>query len=172
MHHCTVDNWRAGFEALAGTKAPGVDGSTKARYGQNLEANLQARHQKLHQSAYRPQPVRRVEIPKADGTRRPLGISCIEDKIVQEMTRRFLDAISEPVFLDISYGFRPGRGCHDALRQLNHEVMREPVNWIVDMDLAQFFDTMPHTEILAVLSEQIADQKFLRLIARMLNAGV
>jgi RNA-directed DNA polymerase len=172
MHHFTVDNLRACFEALDGTKAPGVDGITKAMYGQNLEANLQALHQKLHQRAYRPQPVRRVEIPKADGTRRPLGISGIEDKIVQEMTRRLLDAIYEPVFLDISYGFRPGRGCHEALRQLNHEVMREPVNWVVDMDLAQFFDTMPHTEILAVLSEQIADQKFLRLIARMLKAGV
>jgi RNA-directed DNA polymerase len=172
MHHFTVDNLRACCEALDGTKAPGVDGITKAMYGQNLEANLQALHPKLQQRSYRPQPVRRVEIPKADGTRRPLGLSGIEDKMVQEMTRRLLDAIDEPVCLDCSYGFRPGRGCHDALRQLNHEVMREPVNWVVDMDLAQFFDTMPHTEILAVLSERIADQKFLRLIARMLKAGV
>jgi group II intron reverse transcriptase/maturase len=172
MHHVTGDNLRACFEALDGTKAPGVDGITKALYGQHLEANLRALHQKLHQRSYRPQPVRRVEIPKADGTMRPLGISCIEDKIVQEMTRRLLDAIYEPVFLDISYGFRPGRGCPDALRQLNHEVMREPVNWIVDMDLAQCFDTMPHPESLAVLSERIADQKVLRLIARMLKAGV
>jgi group II intron reverse transcriptase/maturase len=172
MHHVTVDNVRACFEALDGTKAPGVDGITKAMSGQKLEANLQARHQTLHQRSYRPQPVRRVEIPKADGTMRPLGISCIEDQSVQEMTRRLLDAIDEPVFLDISYGFRPGRGCHDALRQLNHEVMREPVNWMVDMDLAQFFDTMPHTGILAGLSEQIADQKVLRLIARRLKAGV
>jgi RNA-directed DNA polymerase len=172
MHHYTVDNLRACFEALDGTKAPGVDGITKAMYGQHLEANLQALHQKLHQRSYRPQPVRRVEIPKADGTMRPLGISCIEDKIVQEMTRRLLDAIYEPVFLDTSYGFRPGRSCHDALRQLNHEVMREPVNWMVDLDLAQFFDTMPHAEILAMLSERIADRAFLRLIARMLKAGV
>ncbi|HSF33595.1 MAG TPA: hypothetical protein VLK82_24395 [Candidatus Tectomicrobia bacterium] len=102
MHHCTVDNLRACFEALEGTKAPGVEGITKAMYGQNLEANLQALHQKLHQRSYRPQPVRRVEIPKGDGTMRPLGISCIEDKIVQEMTRRLLDAIYEPVFLDTS----------------------------------------------------------------------
>jgi RNA-directed DNA polymerase len=102
MHHFTVENLRACFEALDGTKAPGVDGITKAMYGQNLEANLQALHQKLRQRSYRPQPVRRVEIPKADGPMRPLGISCIEDKIVQEMTRRLLDAIYEPVFLDIS----------------------------------------------------------------------
>jgi RNA-directed DNA polymerase len=102
MHHVTVDNLRACVEALDGTKAPGGDGITKAMYGQHLEANLQALHQKLHQRSYRPQPGRRVEIPTADGTRRPLGISCIEDKIVQEMTRRLLDAIYEPVFLDIS----------------------------------------------------------------------
>ena len=102
MHHVTVDNVRACFEALDGTKAPGVDGITKAMDGQHLEANLQALHQQRHQRSYRPQPVRRVESPKADGTMRPLGISCIEDKIVQEMTRRLLDAIDEPVFLDIS----------------------------------------------------------------------
>jgi RNA-directed DNA polymerase len=87
------------------------------------------------------------------------------------MARRILEAIYEPVFIETSYGFRPGRGCHDALRQLNHEVMSESVNWIADMDMAKFFDTMPHSEILAVLSERIADQRFLRLIARMLKAG-
>jgi RNA-directed DNA polymerase len=172
MHHFTVDNLRACFESLDAKKAVGVDGVTKAMYGQDLEANLQDLHRRLHQMAYRPKPVRRVEIPKEDGSTRPLGISCVEDKIVQEMVRRLLEAIYEPVFIDTSYGFRPGRSCHDALRQLNHEVMSEPVNWLLDMDLARFFDTMPHTEILAVLSERIADQKVLRLIARMLKAGV
>lgn len=172
MHHYTVDNLRACFETLDGTKAPGSDGVTKAMYGQHLEANLRALHQKLHQMSYRPKPVRRVEIPKEDGSMRPLGISCTEDKIVQEMTRRILEAIYEPVFLDTSYGFRPGRSCHDALRRMNQEVMSAPVNWIADLDLAQFFDTMPHREILAVLAERIADQQFLRLIARMLKAGV
>jgi RNA-directed DNA polymerase len=172
MHHFTVDHLRACFEALDAKKAVGVDGVTKAIYGQDLEANLQDLYRRLHQMAYRPKPVRRVEIPKEDGSTRPLGISCVEDKIVQELVRRLLEAIYEPVFIDTSYGFRPGRSCHDALRQLNHEVMSEPVNWLLDMDLAKFFDTMPHTEILAVLSERVADQKFLRLIARMLKAGV
>jgi RNA-directed DNA polymerase len=172
MHHFTVDNLRACFDSLDWNKAVGVDRVTKAMYGHNLEANLQELHRRLHQMSYRPQPVRRVEIPKDDGSTRPLGISCFEDKIVQEMARRILEAIYEPVFIDTSYGFRPRRSCHDALRQLNHEVMSESVNWIADMDMAKFFDTMPHSEILAVLSERIADQKFLRLIARMLKAGV
>jgi group II intron reverse transcriptase/maturase len=172
MHHCTVDNLRACFASLDGKKATGVDGVTKARYGEHLEANLQALHQKLHTMAYRPQPVRRVEMPKDDGRTRPLGICCVEDTIVQEMARRILEATYEPVFIDTSYGFRPGRSGHDALRQLNHEVMSAPVNWIADLDLAQFFDTMPHREIRTVLAERIADQRFLRLIARMLKAGV
>jgi len=115
--------------------------------------------------------VRQVEIPKEDGSKRPLGISCLEDKIVQEMTRRILEAIYEPVFINSSYGFRPKRSCHDALRQLNTEVMGEPVNWVADIDLAKFFDTMPHQEILTVLGLRIKDGKFLRLITRMLKAG-
>jgi RNA-directed DNA polymerase len=172
MHHFTVHNLRACFTALDGTKAPGVDGVTKAMYAQDVEENLQALHRHLHQMSYRPQPVRRVDIPKEDGTTRPLGISCTEDKIVQEMTRRILEAIYEPLFLETSYGFRPGRSCHDALRRLNREMMSAPVDWILDMDLARFFDTMPHTELRAVRAERIADQRFLRLIARMLKAGV
>jgi len=171
MHHFNVDKLRACFAALDGRKAPGVDGVSKDDYAQDLESNLQGLAQKLQQHSYRPQPVRRVEIPKADGTMRPLGISCTEDKIVQEMARRVLDAIYEPVFLDTSYGFRPGRSAHDALRRLNQEVMSQPVNWIADVDLAQFFDTMPHQEILAVLAKRIGDHQFLRLVARLLKAG-
>ena len=120
MHHFTVDNLRVCFDSLEWHKAVGVDGVSKAMYGHNLEANLQALHRHLRQMSYRPRPVRRVEIPKDDDSTRPLGISCLEDKIVQEMARRILEAIYEPVFIDTSYGFRPGRSCHDALRQLNH----------------------------------------------------
>ena len=109
-------------------------------HGQDLEANPQDLHWRLHQVAYRPKPVRRVEIPQENGSTRSLGISCVEDTIVQAMVRRLLEAIYEPVFLDTSCGFMPGRSCHDALRQLNHEVMSEPVNWLLDMDLTKFFD--------------------------------
>src|SRR4029450_8776537 len=97
MHHFTVDNLRACFAALDGTKAPGVDGITKEMYQQHLEANLQRRHQQLRQMSYRPQPVRRVEIPKEDGSTRPLGISCTEDKIVQEMAPPILGEVQQPV---------------------------------------------------------------------------
>jgi group II intron reverse transcriptase/maturase len=171
MHHYSVENLRACFQSLD-NKAPGIDGVTKLEYGQNLEENLQALYQKLSQMSYRPQAVRRVEIPKEDGSMRPLGISCVEDKIVQEMTRRVLEAIYEPVFLKCSFGFRPNKGCHDALRQLHQEVMGQPVGWIADLDLAQFFDTLPHQEILKVLAQRIRDRRFLQLIARMLKAGV
>jgi group II intron reverse transcriptase/maturase len=172
MHHFSVGNLRACFESLAANKALGVDGVTKAQYRQDLEANLQELHRKLHQMSYRPQPVRQVQIPKEDGSMRPLGICCTEDKIVQELTRQILEAIYEPVFIETSYGFRPQRSCHDALRQLNKEVMSRPVNWIADIDLAKFFDTMPHQEILAVLELRIKDRKFLRLISRMLKSGI
>lgn len=172
MHPLTVDNLRACFEAPDGTKAPGVDGVTKAIYGQNLEANRQELHRKLHQMSYPPQPVRRVEVPKEDGTMRPLGMSCTEDKIVQEMARRILEAIYEPVFVDTSYGCRPGRSGHEALRQLNQEVMSALVNGIADLDLAQVFDTILPTEILTVRSERSADRRSLRLSGRLLKAGV
>ena len=172
MHHYSVENLRTCYRSLDATKAPGVDGVTKAAYGEHLEDNLRELHRRLRQMSYRPQPVRRVEILKEDGTMRPLGISGIEDKIVQEMTRRILEAIYEPVFLKTSFGFRPGKSCHDALRQLNQEVMSQPVNWIADLDLAQFFDTMPHIEILTVLRARIKDRRFLQLMARMLKAGV
>jgi len=115
MHHFTEENLRACFESLNGKKATGVDRVTKEEYGENLEENLKDLVGRLRRMSYRPKPVRRVEIPKETGKTRSLGISCLEDKIVQEMARRVLEAIYEPVFIDTSYGFRPGRSCHDAV---------------------------------------------------------
>ncbi|MDJ0703411.1 MAG: group II intron reverse transcriptase/maturase [Leptolyngbyaceae cyanobacterium MO_188.B28] len=172
MHHYSVENLRVCYESLDGKKAIGVDGMSKEEYGEQLEGNLEDLHRRLRRMAYRPQPVRAVEIPKENGSMRRLGISCTEDKIVQEMTRRILEAIYEPVFIETSYGFRPKRSCHDALRRLNKEVMDKPVNWVADLDLAKFFDTMPHKAIVTVLRIRIKDEKFLRLIIRMLKAGV
>jgi RNA-directed DNA polymerase len=172
MPHCTVEHLRGCCATLDGTKAPGVDGVTKAMDAHNREAHLQALYQKRRQRSYRPQPVRRVEIPKEDGTRRPLGISCTEAKIVEELTKRLQESIYEPVLLDTSYGFRPRRSCHAALRPLHHEVRSTPVDWLLAMDLARFFDPIPHREMLAVRAERIADRAFLRLIARLFKAGV
>lgn len=172
MHHFTVENLRSCFHSLKKTKATGVDGITLEKYGENLDGNLKALVEKLRRMSYRPKSVRRVEIPKPDGKTRPLGISCTEDKIVQEMARRVLEAIYEPVFVETSYGFRRNRSCHDALRRLNVEIMQRPVNAVVDLDVAQFFDAMPHKIILDILAERIGDKKFLHLIARMLKAGV
>lgn len=172
MHHFSEANLVSCFLELDGKKALGMDKVSKAEYGQNLEENLITLVSSLKKMSYRPKPVRRVEILKEDGTTRPLGISCFEDKIIQEMTRRILEAIYEPVFIDTSYGFRPGRSCHDALRRLDNELMSKPVNWLVDMDISKFFDTMPHDEILNVLSERISDRRFLRLISRQLKSGI
>ena len=172
MHHYSMENLRTCYESLDGKKATGIDGVTKAQYGEKLEENLEDLHLRLRRTSYRPQPVRTEEIPKEDGSMRRLGISCTEDKIVQEMTRRILEAIYEPVFMETSYGFRPKRSCHDALRRLNKEVMDQPVNWVADLDLAKFFDTMPHQAIITVLKIRIKDEKFLRLIIRMLKAGI
>src|SRR5215470_13838375 len=122
----------------------------------------------------------RTDPTRYDGSRFPRrtarrglwGLAARKIRSSRKRARRILEAIYEPVFLETSYGFRPGRSCHDALRQLNQEVMTKPVNWVADLDLAQFFDTMPHAEILAVLAQRIADTTFLRLMARLLKTGV
>ena len=120
--------------------APGPDGITLAEFPEHFRASWPDIEQQLLEGTYQPGPARRKSIPKEDGRTRPLGISCLEDKIVQEMARRTLETIYEPLFIETSYGFRPKRSCHDALRQVNHEIMSERVNWIADLDLAQFFD--------------------------------
>lgn len=172
MHHFSEENLRECFEGLDGKKAVGTDGISKAEYGLNLGENLRRLVESLKEMSYRPKPVKQVEIQKEDGSLRKLGISSTEDKIIQDMTRRVLEAIYEPVFMETSYGFRPGRDCHDALRKLDNELMTKPVNWIVDMDISKFFDTIPHDQILNVLSERISDKRFLRLITRQLKSGI
>jgi retron-type reverse transcriptase len=142
MHHFTAEALAACFHELAGRKAVGVDGVSKAEYAARLDLNLQELVARMRQMAYRPEPVRRVWIPK-DGqpqATRPLGISTLEDKIVQKMMQRVLEAIYEPLFLDCSYGFRPGRGCHDALRALHHHLFRYEVETVIDVDLAGYLD--------------------------------
>ena len=139
MHHLTIDLLEQSFRALSHQAAAGADEVTWAEYETQLRDNLERLHHRVQDGTYRPQPARRVLIPKEDGSERPLNILCLEDKIVQQAVVTVLNAIYETDFLGFSYGFRPGRGPHDALDALIVGIERKPVNWILDMDIRKFF---------------------------------
>jgi RNA-directed DNA polymerase len=157
---------------LKTNKAPGIDGVRLEEYEVNKDANIKGLIERMKLWKYRPQPTRRAYIPKSIGGMRPLGIPAIEDKIVQMGIKKILEAIFETDFLDVSYGFRPNRNCHQALDVLANAVMTKPVNVIVDMDIEKFFDTIDHKWLMKCLEQRIADTNLLRLIGRFLNAGI
>ena len=134
LHHVDVDRLRDAYRALSPKAAAGVDGETWESYGQNLEENLRDLHDGVQRGAYRAKPSRRVYIPKADGRLRPLGIAALEDKIVQRAVVEVLNAVYEADFLGFSYGFRPGRGPHDALDAVTVAIENTKVNWVLDLD--------------------------------------
>ena len=172
-HLLTEDFLRACFWELKRDKAPGVDGVRVEEYESDLEENLEDLVERLKAKRYRPQPVRRVYIPKGDGRLRGLGIPTVEDKIVQMGIKKILEAIFEVDFLDgVSYGFRPGKSAHDALDALDKTVMTKSINCVVDMDIEKFFDAIDHGWMMRCLKQRIADSSLLRLIARFLKAGV
>src|SRR5689334_19753844 len=140
LHHVDVEALERAFRRQKRQASAGVDGVTVAEYEQNLEANLQNLCARVHTGRYRPKPVRRVYIPKADGGRRPLGVPTLEDKIVQGAVAETLSAIYEADFLGFSYGFRPGRNPHRALDALQTALMTERINWVLDADIRSFFD--------------------------------
>jgi RNA-directed DNA polymerase len=160
------------FRELEADRACGIDGMTVKDYGQNLSGNLAGLVQRLKTMSYRPQPVRRVYIPKANGGKRPLGIPAVEDKIVQMGLKKVLEPILEVDFLPCSYGFRPGKSCHQALDEAYLTIMTQPVNWVVDMDIKSFFDTVDHTWMVRCLEQRIRDRRLLRIVVRFLKAGV
>ena len=160
------------FEHLGSGKATGVDGVSVESYGRHLEKRLKRLLERLHRGAYHPQPSRRHWIPKGNGRQRPLGIPATEDKLVQRALAAVLTEIYEEEFYDFSYGFRPGRGCHDALRGLARHISHNKVNWIVEADIKGFYDNIDHECLLKMLSERVSDERVLRLIRRMLRAGV
>src|SRR6202795_2065130 len=139
LHHINLDLLRLSFYALKRNAAPGVDGVTWQDYEANLESNLLDLHSRVHRGAYRAQPGRRKYIPKPDGRQRPLGIAAVEDKILQRAVVAVLNTIYEEDFLGFSYGFRPKRSQHDALDALIVGISRKKVNWILDLDVGNFF---------------------------------
>src|SRR6185436_4809592 len=160
------------YRSLRRDAAVGVDDVTVEEYGGQLAANLQALRAKMKAEQYRHQPIRRVNIPKENGATRPIGVSTVEDKIVQGALREVLEAIYEQDFLDCSYGFRPGRRAHDALRAIDHAVHRNEVNWILEADITSFFDSLARTELMKMLQTRVADGSLLRLIGKCLHVGV
>jgi RNA-directed DNA polymerase len=173
LHHVTVDLLRQAFLALARRAAPGVDGVTWQDYEANLEGNLQRLHARVHRGTYRAQPVRRRFIPKPGSDKgRPLGIAALEDKIVQRAVVTVLNAIYEEDFLGFSYGFRPGRGQHDALDALSVAISGTPVNWILDADIRSFFDGLSQEWLVRLLEHRIGDERIIRLVRKWLGAGV
>lgn len=172
LHHVTVDLLRDAYSWLEPDAAPGVDGLTWQAYGQNLEANLVDLHGRVHRGGYRARPSRRRYIAKPDGRQRPLGIAALEDKIVQRAVVEILNAIYEEDFLGFSYGFRPGRGQHDALDALAVGIGRRRVNWILDADIATFFDAVSHDWLIRFLEHRLGDARMIRLIRKWLRAGV
>jgi len=172
LHHVDLDRLRAAYRALSPRAAAGVDGVTWQSYGQDLEGNLRDLHARLHRGAYRARPSRRAYIPKADGRLRPLGIAALEDKIVQRAVVEVLNAVYEVDFLGFSYGFRPGRGQHDALDALAAGILKRKVNWVIDADIRDCFTGLDQSWLVRFLEHRIADRRVLRLIQKWLRAGV
>ena len=172
INHVNYETLAAEHRRQKSGKASGVDKVTKEEYGKNLDENLKDLVSRMKKFAYRPQPVRRAMIPKANGKLRPLGIPCYEDKLVQGVMAHILNEVYEPRFLDCSYGFRPERGVHDAIKRVNDLVMFKKVNYILDCDIKGFFDNVDHEWLMKFLEHDIADKNFLRYIVRFLKAGV
>jgi RNA-directed DNA polymerase len=174
MHHFNEGSLKECFYELDGKKAVGIDGVDKETYGKDLDQNIPNLIARMKTMSYRPGPVREVLIPKEGkpGATRPLGISGFEDKIVQKMMQQILESIYEPLFLACSYGFRPGIGCHDAIKGLQQYLYESEIQTVIDIDLKNFFGTIDHKILEDILKEKIKDTKFMRYISRMFKAGV
>ena len=171
-HLMDVPALRRVYRRMRKDAAVGVDGVTKEQYGQDLESNLRDLHARLVSKRYRHQPIRRVHIPKDKGKTRPIGVSAFEDKVVQDALRQVLEAIYEQDFLPCSYGFRPRRSAHDAIRALDRVVHRGKVSWILEADIVSFFDSLDRTKLKEMLQIRVADGSLLRLIGKCLHVGV
>jgi RNA-directed DNA polymerase len=172
LHHISTDLLEQAFLELKEDAAAGVDGLRWQDYAADLERNLAGLHARVHRGAYRAQPSRRVYIPKPDGRQRPLAVAALEDKIVQRATVAVLNAIYEEDFLGFSYGFRPGRGAHDALDALAVGINSRRVNFILDADIRSFFDEVSQDWLIRFVEHRIGDKRIIRLIQKWLKAGI
>ena len=172
LHHIDTGLLERAYRWLQRDAAAGVDGMTWAEYGEGLADRLADLHGRVHRGSYRAQPSRRSYIPKPDGRQRPLGIAALEDKIVQRAMVEVLNAIYEADFLGFSYGFRPGRGQHDALDALAVGIESQAVNWILDADIKGFFDNISHEWMMRLVEHRVGDRRVLRLIRKWLKVGV
>lgn len=160
------------YSELKKNKASGTDGVSLEEYGLSLQDNITNLHERMLRMSYRPKPVRRVNIPKDNGKTRPLGIPTVEDKIVQQAVTKILQSIYEPQFLDMSFGFRPGRSCHEALERVDFSIYARATSFIIDADIKGFFDNVKHDWMIKFLEHRIADRRLLRFVARFLKAGI
>src|SRR5215208_5807723 len=172
FHHLSIEQLEDSFDELKQNAAPGVDGLTWEAYDADLERNLADLHSRLHRGAYRALPSRRMYIPKSDGRQRPLAVAALEDKIVQRAVVALLNAIYEEDFLGFSYGFRPGRGAHDALDALCVGIHGKKVSFILDADIRSFFDEISQEWLIRFLEHRIGDRRIIRLIHKWLKAGI
>ncbi len=170
-HLLDVDFLRGCYFELGRDRASGIDGVSWQEYGKPLEENLANLVERMKAKRYKPQPAKRVYIPKNNTEKRPLGLPALEDKIVQKGIARILEAIYEVDFLDCSYGFRPKRGCHQALNAVDKTIMTKPINHVIEADIKGFFDNVSHPWMMEFLQVRIKDPSFLLLISRFLKAG-
>tara|TARA_R110001632_G_scaffold1501_1_gene6620 strand:- start:29 stop:1333 length:1305 start_codon:yes stop_codon:yes gene_type:complete len=172
FHHLTQTLLEQSFWKLKRHSAAGCDGVTWEKYELDLHDHLEQLHHRLQNGRYKPKPARRVFIPKEDGSQRPLSIICLEDKIVQQATVQVLNQIYEVDFMGFSYGFRPNRGQHDALDAISVGIMKSKVNWVLDLDISRFFDTVEHDWLLKFIQHRVQNKRLLRLINQWLKVGV
>ncbi|KJV77275.1 reverse transcriptase family protein [Rickettsia hoogstraalii str. RCCE3] len=172
VHHVNKENLIRCYKELKKNRACGIDEVTVKEYGKNLEENVENLVQRLKDRSYRASAVRMVYIPKINSReKRGLGISTVEDKIVQLAVKKLLEAIYEQDFLKCSYGFRPNLSCHSVIKALNEIVMKKPINYVVEVDIRKFFDNINHYWLQRCLEERILDKNFMWLIRRLLKAG-
>ncbi|MGI6647130.1 MAG: group II intron reverse transcriptase/maturase [Limnochordia bacterium] len=168
-----MDNLRLAFKHVKSNNgAPGIDGQTVKDFQTRLEENLAAIHAELKTNMYQPSPVRRVEIEKEDGSKRPLGIPTVKDRVVQQALRQIIEPIFEPDFHPSSYGYRPNRSCQMAVAKAEQFLRRYGLTYVVDMDLSKCFDTLDHERIIAGVSKKVSDGRILQLVRQFLKAGV